>query len=169
MKCPNCGFDCEGNFCTMCGTSLKSQSPQTENKQNPYINIENKQPLNNSASAVQNQNNTNYANTAQQNNYQNVQAQPQTNFSYIPQQRPNGFVNVPVQGQNGVAPIPTQSPVPKKNSGRTGKIVAACILGGVILAGVVIVIVSAIVNSLDLQLSEPTDVDKIDSNEKAPV
>ena len=48
MKCPNCGFDCEGNFCTMCGTSLKSQSPQTENKQNPYINIENKQPLNNS-------------------------------------------------------------------------------------------------------------------------
>ena len=177
MKCPNCGFDCEGNFCTMCGTSLKSQSPQTENKQNPYINIENKKPLNNSASAVQNQNNTNYANTAQQNNFQNVQAQPQqsnfsgtqpqqqTNFSYIPQQRPNGFVNVPVQGQNGVAPIPTQSPVPKKNSGRTGKIVAACILGGVILAGVVIVIVSAIVNSLDLQLSEPTDVDKIDSTQ----
>ena len=69
MKCPNCGFDCEGNFCTMCGASLKSQSPQTENKQNPYINIENKQPLNNSASAVQNQNNTNYANTAQQNNF----------------------------------------------------------------------------------------------------
>ncbi len=177
MKCPNCGFDCDGNFCKMCGTSLKSQSPQTENKQNPYINIENKQPLNNSASAVQNPNNTNYANTAQQNNYQNVQAQPQqsnfsgtqpqqqTNFSYIPQQRPNGFVNVPVQGQNGVAPIPTQSPVPKKNSGRTGKIVAACILGGVILAGVVIVIVSAIVNSLDLQLSEPTDVDKIDSTQ----
>lgn len=165
MKCPNCGFDCEGNFCTMCGTSLKPQSPQTENKQNPYINIENKQPLNNSASAEQNQNNTNYANTAQQNNYQNVQAQQQTNFSYIPQQRPNGFVNVPVQGQNGVAPIPTQSPVPKKNSGRTGKIVAACILGGVILAGVVIVIVSAIVNSLDLQLSEPTDVDKIDSTQ----
>lgn len=177
MKCPNCGFDCEGNFCTMCGASLKSQSPQTENKQNPYINIENKQPLNNSASAVQNQNNTNYANTAQQNNYQNVQAQPQqsnfsgtqpqqqTNFSYIPQQRPNGFVNVPVQGQNGGAPIPTQSPVPKKNSGRTGKIVAACILGGVILAGAVIVIVSAIVNSLDLQLSEPTDVDKIDSTQ----
>ena len=165
MKCPNCGFDCDGNFCTMCGTSLKSQSPQTENKQNPYINIENKQPLNNSASAVQNQNNTNYFNTAQQNNYQNVQAQQQTNFSYIPQQRPNGFVNVPVQGQNGVAPIPTQSPVPKKNSGRTGKIVAACILGGVILAGVVIVIVSAIVNSLDLQLSEPTDVDKNDSTQ----
>lgn len=165
MKCPNCGFDCEGNFCTMCGTSLKSQSPQTENKQNPYINIENKQPLNNSASAVQNQNNTNYVNTAQQNNYQNVQAQQQTNFSYIPQQRPNGFVNIPVQGQNGVAPIPTQSPVPKNNSGRTGKIVAACILGGVILAGMVIVIVSAIVNSLDLQLSEPTDVDKIDSTQ----
>lgn len=81
MKCPNCGFDCDGNFCTMCGASLKSQSPQTENKQNPYINIENKQPLNNSASAVQNQNNTNYANTAQQNNYQNIQAQPQqSNF-----------------------------------------------------------------------------------------
>lgn len=81
MKCPNCGFDCEGNFCTMCGTSLKSQSPQTENKQNPYINIENKQPLNNFASAEQNQNNTNYANTTQQNNYQNVQAQPQqSNF-----------------------------------------------------------------------------------------
>lgn len=91
MKCPNCGFDCEGNFCTMCGTSLKSQSPQTENKQNPYINIENKQPLNNSASAVQNQNNTNYANTAQQNNFQNVQAQPQqSNFSGTqPQQQTN--------------------------------------------------------------------------------
>lgn len=29
----------------------------------------------------------------------------------------------------------------------------------------VIVIVSAIVNSLDLQLSEPTDVDKIDSTQ----
>ena len=160
MKCPNCGFDCEGNFCTMCGTSLKSQSPQTENKQNPYINIENKQPLNNSASAVQNQNNTNYANTAQQNvqaqpqqsNFSGTQPQQQTNFSYIPQQRPNGFVNVPVQGQNVVAPIPTQSPVPKKNSGRTGKIVAACILGGVILAGVVIVIVSAIVNSRNPQM-----------------
>lgn len=33
------------------------------------------------------------------------------------------------------------------------------------MAGVVIVIVSAIVNSLDLQLSEPTDVDKIDSTQ----
>lgn len=94
MKCPNCGFDCEGNFCTMCGTSLKSQSPQTENKQNPYINIENKQPLNNSASAEQNQNNTNYANTAQQNNYQNVQAQPQqSNFSGTqPQQQTNFLI-----------------------------------------------------------------------------
>ena len=53
------------------------------NKQNPYINIENKQPLNNFASAVQNQNNTNYANTAQQNNYQNVQAQPQQRYDYL--------------------------------------------------------------------------------------
>ena len=71
----------------------------------------------------------------------------------------------PYRGRTELRLFPHNRLYLKRNSGRTGKIVAACILGGVILAGVVIVIVSAIVNSLDLQLSEPTDVDKIDSTQ----
>lgn len=47
MKCPNCGFENSGNFCTMCGTKITDSSPTAANTefadngqlyQNPYQN-----------------------------------------------------------------------------------------------------------------------------------
>lgn len=137
MKCPNCGFVCEGKFCSMCGAPLNQETTQSIPPQNPYSNT----------SAVNSFNQQNNNPPAQnQGNFRAVPP-PQNGFNGIPNGQQNGFTNNFPQMQNGFAPAPVQ---PKK-SGNAGKIVLASVLGAIILAGIVIMIISAVANSLGAQ------------------
>ena len=114
----------------------------------------------------------------QQDNFANAAVPPQqgyTNNTAIPPQQDNfanaavppqqgNFYNTPIPPQQGsfvnpqmgniYAKMPTQN-APKNKSGKAGKIVLACIIGAIILAGIVIAIISSIANSMD---SPKTDV-----------
>ena len=176
MKCKNCGFEFVGKFCNMCGAPAEPQPTENAQAQNPYIVNTNRSqataqptavPQNGAISIPPKQDN--FANTPvpsqqgdtnntaippQQDNFANAAVPPQQGNFYntpIPPQQ-GGFVN-PQMG-NVYAKMPTQN-APKNKSGKAGKIVLACIIGAIILAGIVIVIISSIANSMD---SPKTDV-----------
>ena len=176
MKCKNCGFEFVGKFCNMCGAPAEPQPTENAQTQNPYIVNTNRSqasaqptavPQNGAISIPPKQDNfanapvpsqqgdtNNTAIPPQQDNFANAAVPPQQGNFYntpIPPQQ-GGFVN-PQMG-NVYAKMPTQSP-PKNKSGKAGKIVLACIIGTIILAGIVIVIISSIANSMD---SPKTDV-----------
>lgn len=176
MKCKNCGFEFVGKFCNMCGAPAEPQPTENAQAQNPYIVNTNRSqataqptavPQNGAISIPPNQDNfanapvpsqqgdtNNTAIPPQQDNFANAAVPPQQGNFYntpIPPQQ-GGFVN-PQMG-NVYAKMPTQN-APKNKSGKAGKIVLACIIGAIILAGIVIVIISSIANSMD---SPKTDV-----------
>ncbi len=43
MKCPNCGYESNNKFCTMCGTKLPEQSAAQKESPTPYSNNGNTQ------------------------------------------------------------------------------------------------------------------------------
>lgn len=176
MKCKNCGFEFVGKFCNMCGAPAEPQPTENAQAQNPYIVNTNRSqataqstagPQNSAISIPPKQDNfvnapvpsqqgdtNNTAIPPQQDNFANAAVPPQQGNFYntpIPPQQ-GGFVN-PQMG-NVYAKMPTQN-APKNKSGKAGKIVLACIIGAIILAGIVIVIISSIANSMD---SPKTDV-----------
>ena len=106
MKCPNCGFETESAFCQMCGTKI-SEALHTSN--NETTETEYTSPL------------------------------PQTGFEqgegFAPQiqnEMPELEINQP--------PIPyipsAEQPIDKKKAFKIVKIVAACVIGAVIIAGI---------------------------------
>lgn len=114
MKCPNCGFETESAFCQMCGTKI-SEALHTQN--NETTETEYILPL------------------------------PQTGFeqaaSFAPQiqnEMPELEINQP--------PIPyippTEQPIDKKKAFKIVKIVAACVIGAVIIAGIAINVTAAV-------------------------
>ena len=176
MKCKNCGFEFVGKFCNMCGAPAEPQPTENAQAQNPYIVNTNRSQATAQPTAVPQNgaiyippNQDNFANAPapsqqgdtnntaippQQDNFANAAVPPQQgNFynTHIPPQQ-GGFVN-PQMG-NVYAKMPTQN-APKNKSGKAGKIMLACIIGAIILAGIVIVIISSIANSMD---SPKTDV-----------
>ena len=114
MKCPNCGFETDSVFCQMCGTKI----PETmQTQKNEPIEIEYTSPL------------------------------PQTSFEQV-----EGFVP---QIQNEIPeleinqpPIPcipsAEQPIDKKKVFKIVKIVAACVIGAVIIAGIAINVTAAV-------------------------
>ena len=114
MKCPNCGFETESAFCQMCGTKI-SEALHTPN--NETTETEYISPL------------------------------PQTGFEqaegFAPQiqnEMPELEINQP--------PIPyippAEQPIDKKKAFKIVKIVAACVIGAVIIAGIAINVTAAI-------------------------
>lgn len=126
MKCPNCGFEVEGKFCTMCGTPMP-----TENTQSP--------PLKNDDNNAFNQQSANYVPFQQEHG---------SNFQVGTQQPQNILTNKFPQAQGKFTPITQQAPT-KPKSKKTKKIVLSSVVGAIILAGFAIMIFSAIVNSFD--------------------
>lgn len=114
MKCPNCGFETESAFCQMCGTKI-SEALHTQS--NETTETEYISPL------------------------------PQTGFEqaegFAPQiqnEMPELEINQP--------PIPyiplAEQPIDKKKVFKIVKIVAACVIGAVIIAGIAINVTAAI-------------------------
>ena len=94
----------------------------------------------------------------QQGNFANAPVQPQqsgTNGGYVVNNR-QGFVNTPINGQSNYVKMPMQ-PTAQKSSGKAAKIAISCIVGGIVLAGIVIMTVSAIANSFAEQKTDPID------------
>lgn len=152
MKCKNCGFEFVGKFCNMCGAPAEPQPTENAQAQNPYIVNTNRSQATAQPTAVPQ--NGAISIPPKQDNFANAAVPPQQGNFYntpIPPQQ-GGFVN-PQMG-NVYAKIPTQN-APKNKSGKAGKIVLACIIGTIILAGIVIAIISSIANSMD---SPKTDV-----------
>ncbi len=152
MKCHNCGFESETNFCPMCGAKSGSQ-PQP------------------SAPFTQNIPNTQAQNKNQNNSYvQNCQpAQPtiQSNPYVQPSQPVHQNIqnNTYTQNQpnlpitNSMQPATPPAIHPQKTSGKaTGGIVAAAILGAVILLGTIIFSYSC-VSDIFMQEKENTQFD----------
>ena len=132
MKCHNCGFESETNFCPRCGAKLESQ---------PQPSVPFTQNIPNTQTQNKNQNNP-YVQ-----NYQQAQPNIQTNPYAQPSQPVHQNIpnNTYTQNQpnlpttNNMQPATPTAIHPKKTSGKaTGGIVAAAILGAVILLGTII-------------------------------
>ena len=130
MKCHNCGFESEHNYCPMCGAEIQNQpvaqnSPQASvpfaQPQNPYT-----QSVNNTQPAQQNIQPNPYMNPTQAVS-QNVQNPP---YMHTPQ-------GVPMSN-NMQSAVPTAMQQNNKTSKKTSGVIIASILGGVILIGTII-------------------------------
>lgn len=114
MKCPNCGFETDSVFCQMCGTKI----PETmQTQKNEPIEIEYTSPL------------------------------PQTNFEQVEGFAPQIQNEMPELeiNQPSIPYIPpAEQPIDKKKAFKIVKIVAACVIGAVIIAGIAINVTAAI-------------------------
>ena len=133
MKCNNCGFESETNFCPMCGAEMKTcPTPQAS------------APFTQNISTQVHQDNHYIPN--RQSGWQNTQAnqyQPQPNqqsIQNIPtaQNQPQIMQNPQTSVNMQFATPPVIQPVKQKNKATTG-IVVAVILGAIILAGTIII------------------------------
>ena len=114
MKCPNCGFETDSVFCQMCGTKI----PETmQTQKNEPIEIEYTSPL------------------------------PQTSFEQVEGFAPQIQNEMPELEINQ-PPIPyippAEQPIDKKKAFKIVKIVAACVIGAVIIAGIAINVTAAV-------------------------
>lgn len=116
MKCPNCGFETESAFCQMCGTKI-SETEQMQS--NEPIEIEYTAPL-------------------PQNGFEQVEGfAPQ-----IQNEMPESDFEI---NQPPIPYIPQEEQsVDKKKVLKIVKIVAACVIGAVIIAGIAINVTAAI-------------------------
>lgn len=114
MKCPNCGFETESAFCQMCGTKI----PETlQTQSNETTETEYTSPL------------------------------PQTGFEQVEGFAPQIQNEMPELEINQ-PPIPyipqAEQPIDKKKAFKIVKIVAACVIGAVIIAGIAINVTAAV-------------------------
>lgn len=114
MKCPNCGFETDSVFCQMCGTKI----PETmQTQKNEPIEIEYTSPL------------------------------PQTSFEQVEGFAPQIQNEMPKLEINQ-PPIPyippAEQPIDKKKAFKIVKIIAACVIGAVIIAGIAINVTAAV-------------------------
>lgn len=162
MKCKNCGFESEGNFCTMCGAHLEPEQtkdgfPQNSaEKTSPDINLN--QQTDNPYSAnfgqqisnpqINTQQNTSFAqriNNPQPMNFNQQANNPQPMGSG--QNISGAQANPQFQNPFQAAPVNRPVPAPPKKRGKAAEITISCILAAVILAGGAIMTISAVINN----------------------
>ena len=131
MICPRCGFDAQNmKFCPECG--MQMTAPQPVNQQYAVPPVQNQNPY---AAPVQNPvpNPNPYAAT--------VQNQPRV----VPVGQPSPHVT-PLQSNARVTPMQSNArvvPQPPKSSNR-GLLIAAIIIGAVVVSGIVIAVCSSL-------------------------
>ena len=114
MKCPNCGFETESVFCQMCGTKI---SETVQKQSNETVETEYTSPL------------------------------PQTGFEQVEGFAPKVQNEMPELeiNQPPISYIPQEEqPIDKKKAFKIVKIVAACVIGAVIIAGIAINVTAAV-------------------------
>lgn len=125
MKCPNCGFEGNTEYCQMCGCKIPDENQNAPKQENPYIS-------NNQGAYIPNIPN---------NPGPNIPNSPNHGFASPPPPQNGGTVN-------GINPTAAPSAPPfesKKNVGskKALPIVLASILIAVVIAGIAIAIYSA--------------------------
>ena len=114
MKCPNCGFETESAFCQMCGMKI-SEALHTQNNETTE---------------------TEYTTLLPQTGFEQAEGfAPQ-----IQNEMPELEINQPT-----IPYIPqAEQPIDKKKAFKIVKIVAACVIGAVIIAGIAINVTAAV-------------------------
>lgn len=114
MKCPNCGFETESAFCQMCGTKIPASVQEQKNE-----------PIE-----------TEYTSSLPQTGFEQVDGFA----TQVKNEMPDFEVTQP--------PLPyipqVEQPIDKKKVLKIVKIVAACVIGAVIVAGIAINITAAV-------------------------
>lgn len=170
MKCPNCGFESEGNFCSLCGKELKSVNTQSTPPPKPnstFVNQPSNTQANQGNNTFVNQPNNTQPNQGNSNTFVNqpTNTQPnQSNSTFInqPNFTPNNQTRFTQQPPNTFPSLYSPAEIEKEKRTRLGKFIFMLIIGAIILAGIVIIFMSAVANS-DQNPFQPTTKTTIDN------